>query len=1019
MGCPAVDEIAAFVHGGEGAAHTHVEAHVAECADCRELVAELARSLPPAADAGEATIPGHRRSPATPGPTDVGRAPTERPLPRRIGRYEISGILGAGGMGVVYAAYDPQLGRKLAIKLLRPELSRIDAVAQESRTRLLREAQAMARLAHPNAIAIYDAGTAGGQVFIAMELAVGTTLAGWLAQARRTPRQVLAMFRQAGRGLQAAHAAGLVHRDFKPDNVLVDKAGRVKVTDFGLARPATDSELGKREPQPGPLAVRHDGAIAAPTATVTRTDAVVGTPAYMAPEQHEGRRADARSDQYAYCVSLWEALAGERPFSGHGAADLFAQKLAGRPQEPRGKALPSRAKKVLLRGLAVDPASRFPSMDALLDALAPSTSLPARIAIAAAAGLLLVLGGVALARKTQPAPARSETPCGGIVGQLFGIGDPMTLAEVQAAFSASGTSFSAAAWSESRAAVHTWSRRYLSEATAICAAHQRGELSSQRYDLRQRCYERARDEASATLALLKRGERELLGRSRQLVANLPRLSDCSDEAQLDAPIPWPSDEGLRARIVAGQRELAEVRALRKAGRWDVAAARARAATDDAQKIGWRPLEAEALYQLGYALERSGDSPAAEVALRRAVLAAEAGRADDLAARSRIMLVYTVGYSQDRFGEARQLDAAAKAAVERLGERPDLESHRVGTLAMVAHHEAKLEEGERLCRRALELLDSAPEPDPSARAQLHTTLALILEDLGRFDEAKTLHLEAYEENRETLGEWHPDTARSAESVATVHWVRDDLKQAQAWFERAYRIRREVLPPDHPDLAFSQNNLALVYFDQGDLPRAVEGFAAAVAFWSRRAPGRELARAEMNLGNTERELGHLAEATRLHQASYDHFQKVLGPDHLELAMVALELAEDYGRGGRADAALAMAKTCTRLITQHLGAEAPDLAWCFEAEARALVDSGRARLALARLEQAKKIAAIAPKDSLSPEVHGALAFTTARALYASGARARARALAQQARDAYGPAPRLKSEVQKVDTWLASHGP
>jgi len=279
----------------------------------------------------------------------------------RLGRYAIVDRIGSGGMGDVYSAHDSELDRKVAIKLVRPETVADDS--STGRARLLREAQAMARLSHPNVVAVYDMGTFSGQVFIAMEYVVGRTLRRWLAEGSRSWREVVGIFIEAGRGLAAAHSAQLLHRDFKPENVLVANDGRVRVVDFGLAR-ATDRELLAAD-APRPSA---DGTGSGELALeLTRAGMMVGTPAYMAPEAWQGQAVDSRSDQFSFCVALYEAVHGERPFAGEDVSILMREVLAGRVKTPRfGRRVPSRLREVILRGLENKPDERYPSMDALL-----------------------------------------------------------------------------------------------------------------------------------------------------------------------------------------------------------------------------------------------------------------------------------------------------------------------------------------------------------------------------------------------------------------------------------------------------------------------------------------------------------------------------------------------------------------------------------------------------------------------------------------------------------------------------
>ncbi len=388
--CPDENVLAGFASGtlsGPGA--SSVEAHLDGCADCRALVAAVAaeRSTP---DAVSAETLLDRNSPTRLDRGSLRTAPPAGAVPlspgQALGRYVISGVLGSGGMGVVYAAEDPRLGRKVALKLLHPALAE---VAEEQQQRLLREAQAMARLSHPNVLPVFDLGTEGRQVFLAMEFIEGPTLAAWLKQRERTWREILGIFLEAGRGLAAAHQAGLVHRDFKPTNVLVGADGRPRVTDFGLVRVAATLEEG--QPQASPRSAES---------TLTQTGTVAGTPAYMSPEQLAGRPVDARGDQFSFCVALYEALHGVRPF----AADAPPEHRWMLRRPDRSPRVPGYVRAVLARGLALEPAERFPSMDALLAALTRPPTLRRRwVALGLAGSLALAGMGVGIFRAVIPA----------------------------------------------------------------------------------------------------------------------------------------------------------------------------------------------------------------------------------------------------------------------------------------------------------------------------------------------------------------------------------------------------------------------------------------------------------------------------------------------------------------------------------------------------------------------------------------------------------------------------------------
>ncbi len=331
-----------------------------------------------------------------------GGLPSTPAEPEIVGRYQIEGQLGAGGMGVVYRAYDPELDRRVAVKLLRE-----DAVADErARQRMLREARSMARLAHPNVIHVYDVGIVGDQVFVAMELVIGVSLGAWLMSAPRSWREVLDRFLAAGEGLHAAHVAGLIHRDFKPENVLVAADGRVRVLDFGLARSAVQSPVSEGPvPTSGELDLVPEAHAATFRrtlgASLTRTGALLGTPRYMSPELCLGRPADARSDLFAFCVALYEGLYGRAPFKGDTVEAYLQAVVAGEVCEPPkdDNSVPPWIWPVIERGLAADPDARYTDMSVLLAALRPQESATKRgfmRPLLLGAGLVAVLGLVAL-----------------------------------------------------------------------------------------------------------------------------------------------------------------------------------------------------------------------------------------------------------------------------------------------------------------------------------------------------------------------------------------------------------------------------------------------------------------------------------------------------------------------------------------------------------------------------------------------------------------------------------------------
>jgi eukaryotic-like serine/threonine-protein kinase len=371
MACLSEDAVLEFVEGRSApAVVAEVDVHLASCAACRSVVADVADGL------------SH---------------------PMKLGRYEVVRTLGVGGMGIVYEAHDPHLARRVALKVMRADHTMSDAQA-----RALREARAMAQVSHPNVVTVHDVGVVDRQIFIAMEYVDGSTLKAFM---RMQPpwRLVLDHLLQAGEGLAAAHDAGLVHRDFKPDNVLLGKDGRVRVTDFGLARLASaphDDET--------PRAHRKAEDV---LTTLTRTNLFVGTPAYMAPEQFAGTMADPRSDQFAFSVVLYEAIYGTRPFKGSNLRELTANALAGDASAAAPKKdEPAALRAALLKGLERDPRMRHETMRALLVALRASAGLASRrprwVYAAIGAGLLVpmtVLASSTLWPKAGPTTANTST----------------------------------------------------------------------------------------------------------------------------------------------------------------------------------------------------------------------------------------------------------------------------------------------------------------------------------------------------------------------------------------------------------------------------------------------------------------------------------------------------------------------------------------------------------------------------------------------------------------------------------
>jgi CubicO group peptidase (beta-lactamase class C family) len=569
MSCPELSALQAHIEGlATPEVREEIHAHLAYCAVCCQLVLRLAPT--PQTD--------------TPGLLN-GRAGVVAEPGDRIGRYVVLRKLGEGGMGIVYGAYDPELDRQIALKLLRP--ARGEPTPRQEQERLVREGQAMARIAHPNVTTVFDVGRHGEQVFVAMELIIGETLGTWLAR-ERAISEIVEVFVRAGRGLAAAHAAGLVHRDFKPNNVMIDAEGRVRVTDFGVAR------LG--DPSDRPRSPASPSALSQIDLALTATGTLLGTPSYMPPEQLACEPTDARSDQFSFCVALYEALCGTRPFVAEDTDKLRAKILAHEMQTP-ARRVPRWLLSTVTRGLSASPAERWPSMDELLAALLRNP-WRRRGRAALVVGILCALGAAGIVYRAPSAA------CRGFERNLVGVWDPARKSAVERAFKKTRLRDEAATFAAVASLLDRYAASWVEARTDACRARRsRGELNEDVSDLRMICLEDRRDEVAALTELFTRADADLVRRARDEAASLPSIAGCTDVTALREREAPPSDPLLRERQAELQTRMSRVITLRAAGKHEDAFAEAQALLRDATALGYRSMIAEASYFV--ALESQG------------------------------------------------------------------------------------------------------------------------------------------------------------------------------------------------------------------------------------------------------------------------------------------------------------------------------------------------------------------------------------------------------------------------------
>jgi len=608
----------------------------------------------------------------------------------KIGRFTVLERLGEGGMGVVYAAYDAQLDRKIAVKLLRPDTVGDDAGA---RTRLLREAQAMARVSHGNLITVHEVGEHQGAVYVAMEFVKGQSLDVWLA-GRPGWREILEVFGRAGKGLAAAHAAGIVHRDFKPHNVMRGDDGAVKVLDFGLARATGAAALTEGEASPAALL----------DARMTRTGAVMGTPAYMSPEQHEGEIADARSDQFSFCVALHEGLFGQLPFAGETMIELVGNVMAARMVPPPEGTVPRWVTRIVTRGLALRAEDRFPTMEALLAALARDpTRVRRRWLAGAGLSTLLVGGGFGLASMAQET---GPAPCTGAAAEIAEVWGEARRTATRAGLVAAVPELGARTWEVIAPRLDGHAEGWAAMRTEACEAHQAGRQSDRLLDLRMACLDRRRAGLDALTTAFAAADPDAVINAVAAVEGLGEIAACGDVERLTATVPPPED-ATRARAVREQQlALERVAAEQLTGHYAAAMAGAEAVSAAASSLDYAPLSAEAALARGRAHQELREAEPADVALTAALAAALRGRVDAIAAEAAARQIFVRGELLGAPALGLAGVAAADALIDRAGDPPLIRWLWALNVALVRFNAGDLELAREHFERAGEVARAA-------------------------------------------------------------------------------------------------------------------------------------------------------------------------------------------------------------------------------------------------------------------------------------------------------------------------
>jgi len=808
---------------------------------------------------------------------------TSQPL--RIDRFTLLERVGEGGAGEVWAAYDPRLDRKVALKLLRVRPGGSTVAAD----RLLREAQVPGRLSHPNIVAVFDVSQFDERAYLTMEFIEGPNLARWLADAERSAEAIVDVFTQAGRGLVEAHRNGVVHRDFKPANVMLrETSGRMvaKVVDFGLAgwlpSDTADSVPDSVDGASGP--------------GLTRTGQCLGTPAYMAPEQRAGETLDGRSDQFSFCVSLFEALAGQRPFDRVGVYVVQPGVMELIPTR--------RVREALERGLSVDPDARWPTMEALLSELDEARRRRSRRGLHfGVAALMLIGSGVATSLYADVAQR-----CEGAAAEMGELWSEARRDTLRTAVLGTNRSYAESTWVRVEASLDAYAVEWAAKHRQICEATSvRHEQSSEVMDLRMACLQRRKVELQQALVVLAGTRDDTLANAARLAASLSPLSVCDDAQALAATVAPPKDPDVARRVEVQREQLALVEQLQRSGDYDGALAAVQPIVGEAAGLAYLPLQAEAWLRRGAIQQLVADYPEAERDLLLAYSVAAQHGLEDIEVHAVSLLAWVVGGGQAKFDSGLQWGVTALA----------LSAGGDGlTRSRALNHVGNVHRAQGNAAQALDHYERALAIIGQSRGKRHANYAVVLEnignvldELGKYDEALEYLHRALEIQEETSGVTHPVVGRALNGICAVLAHQGQFGRALEYCERGLAVTQAALGEDHVETTMMLGNIGVMLANQGKYDEAVE--------YQRRA--------------------------------LDARERTLGPAHNSVATSHVQLGILLKNQGKLDEALGHQQTARAILEATPGSPPAMLAHCLAAIGTVLRMQGKGEEALAHQRQA----------------------------------------------------------------------
>ncbi len=921
-------------------------------------------------------------------PTGLGLEPDDLivpPLPgtkapgTTVDKYIVLHQRGAGGMGVVYAAYDPKLDRKIALKVLHDGFGHEqDPVA---RVRLLAEGRALARVNHRNVVTVFDVGSIEDEVYVAMELIEGQTLREWRKRGPHPWPRIVEMFIGIAEGLQAVHAAGLVHRDVKPDNILIDdRDGQPRVTDFGLARSHGDApeslEATERE-------LVSSSAIS--SVELTRAGARLGTPAYMSSEQLQGRAATAKGDQFSLCVALWECLYGVRPYAGNSWASLLLAMRSGDLQEPSetpsGRPVPGWLRRIILRGLSLEPSDRWPTIAALARALQAGDPDRGKRRLLAGLGVGVLALGIAGAAYAQRHASRAQAvaECQDLGAAIDTEWTPQTHEDLHAAFVATGVGNADAIADGIVETFDGFTGTWAEQRSDACIAGLPDSpapppLLAQRIQ----CLETHRAMFETLVDAFTDADDIVVKRAQRSVESLADLESCLDDQRLkNTPAP-PEDPAIRQEVRDLLAMLGRTQVHEHIGHFDQGQAMADEALERALQTGHRPLIAQAHYRVAVFLEKRGKYDKAVTAWVAAFREARLGGHPQLAAEAASALAFTEGYQLERYDTGIRWAQLAGIELEQLGMTQTLtEATRLDVLAVLREMKGDYERSIATHHDALALRRELVPPDHHSIGYGLVNLAGVLKSAGQVETAQARLLEALPIIEAAFGPTNPTTGHVLENLASVHVELGHYAEAEALLTRDEAIWSENLSPDHPDVGDVKNSLADIRREQGRFDEAAGLHRDALA----------IHRQGLDPGHPD----IAASANRLGQVEWLRGQTDAAEASFRLALATLRNADDGQRDG-----LGRARHGLGLIELERGRPAPaDELFSrarldFEAHgdghprwvARTTIGAAAARLIAGDASDAERLLQpLMDDDSLAPSARAEAHAWYARVMDASG--------------------------------------